>query len=251
MIPGCQADSALILISEEQGLGKSTACKILGKGWSADSTIDIGSKDSMQNINGVWIYELAELSSVRSARDIETVKQFISSRFDRYRSSYGRRAADHPRQVVFIGSTNNAHCLHDTQNRRFWPVDVATIDLDRLSKEVDQLWAEASVRYQNGEIWYPRDEKIKELIRTHGTAHTEIDPWQSPIAEHLAKEPLTNPKLLQPITSEYLLTDVIKIPVKDQTRAHQMRIGLVMKSLGYTSKQVMEDNNRERRWVKN
>ena len=53
--PGCQADYVLVLVSPEQGLRKSTAIRILGKGWGADTVIPIGDKDALQALRGVWI----------------------------------------------------------------------------------------------------------------------------------------------------------------------------------------------------
>lgn len=243
MIPGCQADSALVLISQEQGVGKSTAFHVLGKSWTADSSIDIGTKDAMQALSGVWIYELAELSSVRSARDVETVKSFITTRCDHYRSPYGHRYADHPRQIAFGGTSNNTKCLHDNENRRFWPVEVSQIDIERLTNEVDQLWAEAYSRFTNGETWHPETEELKNLIREHGLDHTETDPWHDPIARLVEEYNMSDG-----ITTEHILSTTIRLEVKDQTRAHEMRVSNVMKLLGYTNKRTMIDGRRCHRW---
>ena len=97
-------------------------------------------------------YELSELSSIRSARDIETVKGFVTSTIDHYRAPYERRTKDWPRQCIFAGSTNDHDCLNDSSgNRRWWPADCGQIDIDGLRDVVDQLWAEADARYQSNE----------------------------------------------------------------------------------------------------
>ena len=120
--PGCKVDS-LLALEGKQGIGKSTALRVLtGAAWFADTGIAIGDKDSYQALRRKWIYEFSELASIRG-RDIERVKSFLSSQVDTYRASYGRRTQDHPRQVVFAGSTNEAHYLADPSgSRRFWPL---------------------------------------------------------------------------------------------------------------------------------
>ncbi len=244
MRPGCQADSALVLISQEQGRGKSTAFRILAKGWGADTTIDIGTKDAMQNLRGVLIYELAELSAVRGARDIETVKNFLSTPYDRFRPAYGRRERSYPRQVIFGGSSNNDKCLHDTENRRFWTADVGMIDLQRLENEVDQLWAEAFHRYNAGEQWWPNEE-VATLIRAEGVNHTEVDPWLGTI-EHFVEYY----DMAVGITTEHLLGLVLGITAKDQTKQHEMRLGNILRQLGLVRRRIMVDGQRSYRYVR-
>src|SRR4051812_14672876 len=72
--------------------------------------------------------------------------------YDRARMAYGRTVAEVPRQCILIGTTNSQEYLKDqTGNRRFWPVAMGTFDLEALSRDRDQLWAEAADREKAGE----------------------------------------------------------------------------------------------------
>jgi RNA polymerase sigma factor (sigma-70 family) len=74
---------------------------------------------------------------------------------DVYRPPYARRSIAVPRQTVFIATTNEAEYLRDaTGNRRFWPVRCGRIDFDAVSRDRDQLWAEAVHFWQAGEAWH-------------------------------------------------------------------------------------------------
>ena len=113
--------------------------------------------------------EMAELAGIRSAID-EKIKAYISNRTDVYREPYARASVGVPRQQVFIGTTNADSYLNDpTGNRRFWPVKVGTIDLDALTRDRDQLWAEAVARFDAGEAWWPHGDaaEVADLADDH------------------------------------------------------------------------------------
>jgi putative DNA primase/helicase len=166
--PGCKFDY-MTIFEGPQGWGKSTLAKLLAMDWFADTGLVLGDKDSYQNLQGVLVYEWGELDALSRA-DVTKVKQFISSAKDRFRASFDRRAKDYPRQVVFIGTTNEDHYLVDpTGNRRMWPVRVTKrVDLDWVREVRDQLFAEALVYLDAGERFHP----------THGEQQKLFDPQQ-------------------------------------------------------------------------
>lgn len=153
--PGCKFDYMLIF-EGPQGWGKSTIAKILGGDYYADTGLILGEKDSYQNIQGIHVYEWGELDSMSKA-DVKLVKLFIASAKDRFRATFDRRPRDYPRQVVFVGTTNEDHYMTDaTGNRRFWPVKLlAPADLDWLRENRAQLLAEALVWLDAGERFHP------------------------------------------------------------------------------------------------
>ena len=176
MDPGVKFDTAIVLYGS-QGLGKSLILERLGRKWFNNSLVDIKTKDALEQIQGSWIVELAELAPTYK-NDNEIVKSFISRTSDRFRSPYGRRTEEYPRQCVFAGSTNNLMFLKDrTGNRRFWPI---TGDKDRKTKnswglskdEIDQLWAEAFVYWSGGEPLVLEGALEEEALRIQ-LSHTE------------------------------------------------------------------------------
>lgn len=144
--PGCKFDFVPIL-EGTQGKGKSTFIKILGLEWMRELQGDIGdSKEMVEAMQGAWILEIGELSSMHRA-EVNDLKSFVSRQVDKVRLSYEKRARDFLRQCIFIGSTNDREYLRDqTGGRRFWPIVcelIGMIDNPRLKRNVLQMWAEA------------------------------------------------------------------------------------------------------------
>ena len=155
--PGCKFDYILTL-QGHQGAGKSTFIRKLGVQWGSDSLTSMQGKEAYEQVLGVWVIEIAELSSMKKA-EVETIKLFISKQTDRFRPAYGRRTQEYPRQCVFFGTTNETQFLRDaTGNRRFWIVDTPELppkDLEELTPETVRLiWGEAVENYRNGEKLY-------------------------------------------------------------------------------------------------
>ncbi len=169
MEPGCQMDNMLVL-EGRQGARKSSAVRAIAEAVGADYfregfSVGTGAKDDLIALRGRLIVEWSELSGLNK-KDREHVKNFITQRTDSYREVYGITECDWPRTVVFAGTTNEAHYLADsTGNRRFWPVRVGRIDIDRLRRDAPQIVGEAVARYKDGSRWWfddadPRDEAL-------------------------------------------------------------------------------------------
>ena len=106
MNPGCKFDTMLVL-NGPQGKGKSTLISKLCGEWFNDSLLlnDTKDKTAAEKLQGYWILEIGELAGLKKT-EIETLRGFLSRQNDIYRASFGRRATPHPRQCVFIGTTN-------------------------------------------------------------------------------------------------------------------------------------------------
>ena len=163
MHPGEKYDYALTL-SGPEGIGKTTIIKKLGMKWYSNSfsSGDVGNKESMEQVRSQWQIELGELVSVKKNTN-EAFKNFLTTNVDKYRPAYARKASEFPRQCVFWATTNERYYLKgDTGNRRFWTVyvrgwgdDLPVKDVFTMGQaDVDQLWAEAVVRWKQGEKLY-------------------------------------------------------------------------------------------------
>lgn len=247
---GCKADYALIL-EGPQGIRKSTAINTLADPWFSDDMPEIGEgKESAISIAGVWIMELAELSSMCGPRvNMDKVKAFMSRKTDRFRPPYGRRAEEFPRQCVFAGTTNNLEYLSDaTGARRFWPVVCSRIDIDRLRADRDQLWAEAVIRFRDGEPWYLDDPNVISEAEEHQEERYTSDAWEGLISGW-CKYPMrrfhpTDPSMSSTKDS-ILVEDVLKFCIgkeeKHWNTGDRMRIARILGRLGYRRRRVRAD----------
>src|SRR5208337_3286540 len=161
MRPGVKADSVLGLIGQ-QGILKSTALEVLAsEPWFTDHISPLGEKDSRLDLQGTWIVELAELDRVRGA-DLARVKNFLSTKTDKYRVPYGHRKQPFPRSCIFASSSNIGDMLTDeTGNRRWWPVNCGRINIEALRRDSDQIWGEALALFEAGEKWWLAPELVR------------------------------------------------------------------------------------------
>lgn len=188
-VPGIKFDT-VVSISGKQGEGKSTIIRKLGGKYYSDSFGTVQGKEAFEQIQGVWLVEMAELAGLKKA-EAEAIKHFISKQEDRFRVAYGKRVEIFPRQCVFFATTNDWNFLNDpTGNRRFWPVATKhqepTKDVfdDLTDYEIDQIWAEAVVLFRAGETLYLDKEMEKEALKRQ-QEHSVVDDRTGVIQEFL------------------------------------------------------------------
>ena len=246
MRPGCQMDTTLILVGK-QGAGKSSFFRAMvpNPRWFSDTAMDLTSKDAYQQLYGVWIYEVAELSALR-VRDAETVKAFLTARVDRYRPAYARNMIRIERQVVFVGTTNEAEFLDDpTGARRFWPVEVGTIDLAALEADRDQLWAEAVELYQaEGEAarWHLTEEEVQMMADRHAM-HGRTDSWKDLLSDYMMRYGKG-----EGVPMDMILKECLELEARDQHRGNAMRVASLLTSLGCVKARTIRNGARSYRW---
>lgn len=186
--PGSKFELVTVL-QGKQGRGKSTLAKALGGEWFTDGLNDMQSKDAQDFMKGAWIIELSELSAMKRT-EIEKVKQFISTSFDRYRPAYGRLTQEFPRTAVFMATTNDNGYLKDlTGSRRFAPIVIdeheRKKDVFNISADViQQIWNEALTWFNKGQPVYLSKE-IEAMADGYREQAQDENPMKALIVEYL------------------------------------------------------------------
>lgn len=118
-----------------------------------DHHLDAGNKDTIITAVSHWIVEIGELDSSLK-KDVARLKGFITSDRDKLRKPYARGDSEYQRRTVFCASVNDHAFLVDpTGNTRFWTIPVTKIDYQHTI-DMQQLWAQIAVDFQNGERWW-------------------------------------------------------------------------------------------------
>jgi len=234
--PGCQLDT-MVIFEGPQGIGKSRALRVLGDVWYMLASESVTHKDFFQSLPGKLIVEIGEMDAFSRA-ERERVKLAISTPSDRYRSSYGRRAEDHPRQCVFVGTTNrDDYGNDDTGLRRFLPVLCGAIDVDGLAAARGQLFAEAYTRAMTGEAWWKTPDAPTLAVQRERQAE---DAWTSAVLEWLIGQ--------TEVTSAEALIGAIKLRLADITRAEQVRVGSILRLAGWKRQSVRRNGRIVKAW---
>lgn len=231
--PGCKVDNVLVL-EGEQGIGKSRLLNVLGGEWFTDSHLNLTDKDTKLLAAQSWIMELAELSAMRKTES-ESQKAFFSQREDRFRPPYGRVIEAFLRRCVFVGTTNDDEYLLDvTGNRRIWPIYCEVIDIDAVARDRDQLWAEAVVRFQNGERhWFEKHESDEleditdQRLRAGGLIDAILEWWAT-------MESKNRPTVFSLLD---VATEALGLP-KHQIETQRKSIGQALKRSGFIVKKT-------------
>jgi predicted P-loop ATPase len=256
--PGCQADHVMVL-EGPQGAGKSTALGILGGPWYLGKLPPL--RDSVKAahaLSGAWLVEIGEMDAFRGAASSQ-IKDFLTQSEDRYRPPYARYPVKQRRTCVFAGTTNDARYLRDaTGARRFWPVMTGRIDRDALTRDRDQLWAEARIAFEDGATWWPspEDEALLEVVRNEQEERHEGDEWIAKIAAWLDEPTTINLNQgkgeigahKDGVTTGDVMKSALSLSEKDWTREAQTRVGMAMATLGLVAKREQVHGVRVRRY---
>jgi len=237
--PGVMFQS-LVIFEGKQGIGKSTMLKILAGGRSRmkEGIRDIGGKDSMVELLGKWIVEIADLAGFRKT-EAEVLKDFISRDVDSVRPPYGRRSIDLPRRCVLAGNTNEGEYLTDTTgNRRYLPVQLRSVNLATLARDRDQLLAEAVQMWKQDPD--PKNLQIAESLWTVAAVEQEgrriEDPWEDLVRTWLNK---TNESC---VTTTMILRDGLQRVdgARSASVLETKRISRIMNLLGWQKCKVTD-----------
>ena len=246
--PGCKHDTACVLMGD-QGSQKSSFWAALGGPFFSDALKDIGNKDDLMVLHSSWIMEWSEIDALNSKKHAGAVKAFLSQSTDLFRVPYGKATERFPRRCIIVASTNreDGFLVDDTGNRRFWvipvtctlakPVDVSSVLLER-----DAIWSAAVAAYR---AEYPTHltADLENQVAEQNDSFVASNPWQVLIENWLA-----NPSSYgATITTEFILTEIIKMDPPQQNQYHQKQVAVILKRLGYSRKKARIRGNT--RWI--
>lgn len=228
--PGTKFDN-LIVLEGREGISKSIMLAILARRdeWFTDSVpLSVDDKRMIESTSGRWIAEFGELSGMRKG-EVEKIKAQLSRQNDRARLAYAKLPVEVKRQFVGFGTTNNSQYLAGlTGNRRFWPVEVKQIDIKAFTLNVDQLWAEASLREATGESII-LEEKLWPAAAKEQAKRELVNPFVEPLAEAIGDR-----------EGHIFAADLWKLlgidPLR-QTQHDYERVGKAMNVLGFKKTQ--------------
>ena len=196
--PGCKFDYVLILVGK-QGSYKSSFLRFLAINdeWFCDNFNSLDGVRAFEQLRGMWMVEMSELQATKRAKDVETIKAFITSRVDVYRAAYDRRTEKHPRMCVIAGTSNPVDFLTDrTGNRRYLPITCSLHEIqnpfdDELATKTEfiQAWGEAMDIFlrAGGKVRLVLPKKYEVQALDTQTTYTEDDPDVGIIQEWLNK----------------------------------------------------------------
>lgn len=227
--PGCKFDYLPIFVGE-QGIGKSTLIKLMAlkPAWFSDSLGDIENKDVILQMRSKLIIENGELTMFNK-KEVTSQKAFLSRSTDRARLPYDRLPRDLPRQCVIISSTNESKFLIDeTGNRRMWPIEMMSIKLEEVARQIPQLYAEALVLFAKGEEIFLDNEEAAIEAETEQMARYKNDEWQDKIVEWIVASKLEFVRISD-IWGKCFGFDIRYLDMKAQKR-----IGAILRVLKWT-----------------
>lgn len=246
--PGCVMRSVPVL-EGPQDKGKSRSLHALARPWFSDTPFKVGDKDSFQQIQGIWIYEISELESFTRA-EATAVKAFVSSTEDNFRAPYERQNERHLRQTAFAATTNASEYLKDwTGNTRFWPLTCGKrIDLDGLAAARDQLLAEALALYRDGARAFPTAVEQSELFEPQQDRRMMTHPWRDLVFEFL--NPANGRR--DEVTVSELLVDCIGVkPDRMNPQGGEaQRVGQILHALNWSKVHASHCGRRVWKWVR-
>jgi hypothetical protein len=229
--PGCKFDQ-IIAFDAVEGTGKSSAIEIMAgrENFSDQAILDRSEERQQELLQGVWLYEIAELQGLGRA-DEDKIKAFASRTVDRARPAYGHFRVDKPRTCVLFATINpSLYLTSHTGNRRWWPVATGAIDLAGLRRDRDQLWAEAlTAEKQCASLVL--DTKLWGDAAERQESRRERDPWEDKLADIKGSK----------ISSRDVIEIYLQIPSAQQSPWLYKRVAHVMRENGWTGPVTIHD----------
>jgi hypothetical protein len=249
--PGCQFDSVCVLRGK-QGIRKSSFWKTIASPAWFNCTAPDGQKDLLLNVHACWFFELAELETVTSKREVGHVRNLITTTTDLLRVPYGKATAPRDRSSIFCATVNGETFLRDDEgSRRWWVIECpqdfdrgGLIDLDLLLRDRDAIWKAAVLAYRNGERPF-LDHADQVASNRRNSTYEQEHPWQAPLDAWVQSHGPT------PFTTTEALLGAGCCKEGQIGRKEEMDGAAVLKKLGLTrqANPTSGAGGRSRRWT--
>ena len=116
------------------------------------------------------------------------------------------------------------------------------MDTDWTEHNRSQLWSEAVVAYKNGEKWYLENE-TQEKLNEQSSDFRQFDPWHEIIERYIRANGLN-------LSTTDLMEQGLKLEKYQMTRASEMRVGDIMRQLGFDRVRRRVFGDRKYIWIK-
>lgn len=167
-----------------------------------DHHMDGGNKDSILGAITNWIVEIGELES-SFRKDIDRLKGFLTTDFDRVRRPYDRRESEYPRRTVFIATVNGTNFLADpTGNTRWWTIAVDDLNFHH-NIDMQQLFAQLAVEVDRGAQWWLTREEEQQL-EGWNRRHRVVSAIAEKLADFVVLDPAYGSKTVALTATEVL-----------------------------------------------
>jgi hypothetical protein len=266
--PGCAHDWMPILIGS-QNCGKTNFFQYITPPSPSDPGVYPWVATIQQGIRGIkekphllhagWFVVLDETERYFQRGYVEELKNLVSVPVDRSARKY-ENERNFMRAFVLCGATNSDDFFVDpTGNRRFMPIVVAgkvpspddpstlIIDLDRLKRDRDGIWAAAYMAYQDNPVHNFSSDELKQ-IREYQENFRVDNPFDARIRNTLSMRHSGVHQGRSFVTLSDLY-DWLEIPV-DRHNSVRISISDTLKSLGYQVKRVRMGAETRRIWIK-
>lgn len=246
--PGQRADFMFVLAGPGSTHKTRFFSTLVGREWFQEGfQDDIKQRDALMKCHRFWVTEMGEVDGMTNKRAAAEVKNFITTKLDALRAPYGRAVEMHKRQFVLCATTNrtDGFLVDETGNRRFVVYTVKNrINLKRIEQLRDRIWASAVRDYRNGVDWNMTPEEMSRN-ELRNDAWMQDDPWMAPIQRYLSN---TLGEYVPEVTTSQLMEHPLEVRKQDQHQGHLMRVGRILKSLGYEKARTQRNGRRVVIW---
>lgn len=243
LVPGIKADMVPVAVGA-QGAKKSSTVRTMAPSEEFFLELDMSKKeeDKARLMRGRLVIELGELRGMRT-KDSDQLKSFITRTHENWIEKFKTNATTYARRGILFGTTNRDDFLaDDTGHRRWLPFMAGECNPDTVETNRLQLWAEARDRFKrDGILW----EVAEILARGEHEHFIERDPWEEAVKEYLSDIPHD-----APVVSSTIARLGLNIETKKIDRGVEMRIGRVMRALGYKNCAPRIGGKKVRAWRK-